>query len=555
VHPPLKNRPGCLRLIFFLLLGGGLLYVFRYELNFLRNLALTLWSGQPVAGLPPLVDSLHISLFIGLNAAAMLCFTVLVCYWIAATVHPVQTNSEIYYLLGRLVHFIFGTHAPLVTVREGELLGGAELKSGSVALVDLNSALVIEKQRGSRSHKKTAANEGSTTFGLFPQMASVSGPGLVFLRHGEKLRGVVSLRKQFRVLQNTLGQTSDGIEVRTAVFTIFTLGQPASVVQVAYIGDPFPQNLRVVQLDATTHKVKSIRDDLDDQDKEEIHSFAQSFIYYVEPNSPLALGDKVRDYPPYQVDDQRILSAVYSRARNVSDGQPDSSWSDLPVMVAAETFRNMISRYTYDSLYQPEDPIAFPLQNEVKPAFLRQVRYLGVMSYQFLQRVNGEPLEVGQRVDHRQFRISGVQDLRGSKILRDRGIKIVHAGFSELIPTDPQVKQQRLEFWRARWQQQADLIRADLDLEVMRLRNRARAEKQREMSDKLSEIMQSSNFSEEALTLRIFQVLEDAASDPNTRQFLPKDTINFLRSLRLWLLPDENVRPARLEDRLSQEEE
>jgi len=50
-------------------------------------------------------------------------------------------------------------------------------------------------------------------------------------------------------------------------------------------------------------------------------------------------------------------------------------------------------------------------------------------------------------------------------------------------------------------------------------------------------------------------VLEDAASDPNTRQFLPKDTINFLSSLRLWLLPDENDRPALLQDRLSQEEE
>ena len=53
----------------------------------------------------------------------------------------------------------------------------------------------------------------------------------------------------------------------------------------------------------------------------------------------------------------------------------------------------------------------------------------------------------------------------------------------------------------------------------------------------------------------IFQVLEDAASDPYTRQLLPKDTINFLRSLRLWLLPDENVRPAMLQDRLRQDEE
>ncbi len=551
----MKNKPGCGRLIFFLLLGVGLLFVFRNELSFLRNLALTLLRGQPAPGLPPLVDVLHISLFIALNAVAMLCFAGLVLYWIAGTVHPVQSNQEIYRMFGRLVRFIFGQRAPMIAIREGELQGDAELKSEGVALVDLNSAVVIETQRDRHSHKKTPTEEPSMPAGLLPPMARVCAPGLVFLNHGEKLRGVVSLRKQFRMLQNTLGQTSDGIEVRTTVFTIFTLAQPANVVQVAYIGDPVPENLRVVQIDARTHKIKAIRDELDEQDQDEIHRFAQGFIFYVEPNSPLALGDKVPDYPPYLVDEQRILSAVYSTAHNVSDGQPDSCWSDLPVMVAAETFRNMISRVSYDSLYMPEDPAKFPLQNEIKPAFLRQVRYMGVMSYQFLLRVNGESPEVDQRVDHRQFRISSVQDLRGSKILRDRGIKIIHTGFSELIPTDPQVKQQRLEFWRARWQQQADLIRADLDLEVMRLRNKARAEKQREMSDKLSEILQSSNYSEEALTLRIFQVLEDAASDPNTRQFLPKDTINFLRSLRLWLMPDQNIRPALLQDRLSQEEE
>ena len=99
-------------MIFFLLLGVGLLYIFRYELSFLRNLALTLWRGQPVEGLPPLLDSLQISLFVGLNIAAILCFSVLVLYWIAATVHPVQTNPEIYHLMGRLVRFIFGCAQP-----------------------------------------------------------------------------------------------------------------------------------------------------------------------------------------------------------------------------------------------------------------------------------------------------------------------------------------------------------------------------------------------------------------------------------------------------------
>ncbi len=536
-----------------MLLGGGLLYVFWNELVFLRNLFLTLARGAPVAGFPPLEDALHISLFIALNGLVVLCFAGLMFYWIAGTVHPAQNNQEIYRLFPRLVRFIFGQRHLLVAVMEGEPHG--EIDKAKIAVVDLNSAVVIERQRDRHSRKKLDSQGSPASAGPAPALARVGGSGLVFLGRGEKLRGVVSLRKQFHMLQNTLGQTSDGIEVRTVVFTIFTLGQPANIVQVAYLGDPLPENLRVVRIDNKTRKIKGFSDELDDQDKAEIDRFAQDFLYYVEPNSPLAFDGKASDAPPYQVDDQRILSAVFSRARNVSDGQPDSGWSDMPVMIAAEIFRNLISRYSYDSLYLPEDPVKFPLQNELKPAFVRQVRYLGVMSYQFIQRLNGEPPEVDQRVDHRQFRISSVQDLRGSKVLRDRGIKIVHAGFSELVPTDPQVKQQRLEYWRARWQQQADLIRADTDLEVMRLRNRARAEKQREMSEQLTEILHSSNYSEEALTLRIFQVLEDAASDPNTRQFLPKDTINFLRSLRLWLLPDENVRPALLEDRLSQEEE
>ena len=71
----------------------------------------------------------------------------------------------------------------------------------------------------------------------------------------------------------------------------------------------------------------------------------------------------------------------------------------------------------------------------------------------------------------------------------------------------------------------------------------------------LSQIVQNTEYSEEALTLRIFQALEDVATDPYTRQLLPRDTINMLRSLRLWLLPDEHVRQAFLEDRISSAEE
>ena len=156
----------------------------------------------------------------------------------------------------------------------------------------------------------------------------------------------------------------------------------------------------------------------------------------------------------------------------------------------------------------------------------------------------------GQKVDPRQYRISQVQDLTGSKILRDRGIKILYASFARLSPTDETIKQQRLENWRARWQREADLIRADHDLEVIRMRNRARADRQKEMITNLSEILQNSSYSEEALTLRVFQALEDIATDPYTQQLLPRDTINMLNSLRLWLLPDDQIRPSMLDSGL-----
>ncbi len=42
---------------------------------------------------------------------------------------------------------------------------------------------------------------------------------------------------------------------------------------------------------------------------------------------------------------------------------------------------------------------------------------------------------------------------------------------------------------------------------------------------------------EEALAMRVFQALEQAAADPANRQFLPMDTISMLRNLYNAYLP------------------
>jgi len=323
------------------------------------------------------------------------------------------------------------------------------------------------------------------------------------------------------------------------------------VLKVAYCGGREAQNLRVLQIDDDSQTIKSISDELDEQDKQEIHRYATGYLAGGEPSVALERTETGDDTPPYPIDEERVFAAAHSRARDVADEEKLDTWADVPARVATEEFRNMISQIKYDDIFLPDDPVNFPLYSTIKPAFARAVKSLGVMSYQLVQRRDGVDPTKGDRIEARLHRVSPAQKLRGSRVLRDRGIKVIHAGFSELRTTDPAIVQQRLDNWRARWQQKVELIKADSDLEIMRMRNKARAERQREMIATLSQIVSNTDYSEEALTLRIFQALESLASDPNTRKLLPKDTINVLRSLRLWLLPDEHVRQAYLEDRLS----
>ena len=554
----LRRNAGCLQLLTKGILLLVFLFIFRYEIRLLWSLMMAapkLLLDKPVTGLPP-ADELFLQImFIAFNIAGALLFALLIVYLIGGAVLPERSAAEQWDAMQLFTRFLRGSRAPLIRVREGQIVKDlySRQKVGSgAAIVDLNSAIVLERQTSAPSNFSVPALPASTAKSRRARpLVRVGRPGLTFIRRSERLRGVVSLRKQACTNPGVLGYTSDGIEVKTNVVAVFTLGQPATTIKVAYLGKPTFRNLCVLNLDPQTQKILSISDELDDVDKHEIHGFALEYLAYRQSNAPIEPLEKGQDYPPYPIDEGRIFAAVYSRARHVDESKVDD-WSSLPALVATEIFRNMISQVPYDSLYLPDDPAGFPLQTEFKPAFARKVRYQGVISYQFVHRLDGQLPEEGQRLDNRQFRLAPAQDLHASKVLRDRGIKVLHAGFSELMPTDPKIRMQRLDNWRARWQREAELIKADLDLEAVRIKNHARAEKQREMINALSQIINTSAYPEEALTLRIFQALEDIALEPSTRQLLPIDTIQVLNSLRLWLLPDDQqVQPALLEGSLS----
>lgn len=517
---------------------------FRNELGLLLSLLLVFLKsliGWEVGEIPATERVVRVFGYVGGYLFILMLLVTVIIVLLSQVILPVYSGAGRRQVAERLSGFITGMKTPVVFVRLGKLtreLPDAGRVRGGVAIIDLNSAIVLEKQltpfltniQGKAGDKQTGSNVRAATRSI----VRVAGPGVNFIDWNERLRGVVSLQKQFRINLGVKGYTSDGIEVETNVFSIFTLGQPATVIKVAYHGEG--DNVCVVQIDNATKKIKAISDELDGVDKAEIHSFAQWFKASKEPNAPLSPAESHKEYPPFTLDDERVTAAVYSKARSAtgSDNTP-LGWDELPALIATEVFRNLISQVPYDLLYLPDNAERFPLVQELKPRLGRTVRYMGVISYQFLQRLDDQPLEVGQKVDHRQFRIAPVQSLRASKVLRDRGIKIFIAGFSNPKPTDPGVMQQRLENWRARWQREIEIARARQDREVMGIFGQARVEQQRAMIAQLTEILQGS--SEDASLMRIFQVLEDCTIDPQVRRVLPQEFIALLRNLRAWLLP------------------
>ena len=172
------------------------------------------------------------------------------------------------------------------------------------------------------------------------------------------------------------------------------------------------------------------------------------------------------------------------------------------------------------------------------------MRNCGLLSYRLVsQRKPGWPMVLKAReVFHnkRDLFVSPVQTLQTSKILRDRGIQMIAAGFGDLVPAN-EVYLQKLASWRAEWERDTKSTRAAADLEATRIYNRARARAQQELAVSFQEIFENGRHSKEALALRVLQALESIAADRETQRLLPGDTINMLRSIHDWLLPGEIV--------------
>ena len=166
-------------------------------------------------------------------------------------------------------------HGPAISVVDGKSNYNEEdarrKERPGVIVIDFNSAVVLEERQPSPGILLIIKRLIYLILEALMLMDAsksprVCQPGIVFTRPRERIRGVVDLRKQFRLQPKVRCYTRDGIELYANIFTVFTIGQHAEILQVAYEGDMRAENLRVVVLEdkpGGLKRVTGFSDDLD----------------------------------------------------------------------------------------------------------------------------------------------------------------------------------------------------------------------------------------------------------------------------------------------------
>ena len=370
---------------------------------------------------------------------------------ISQFVLPVQTNRERRKVFDHLMTFVTGGAGPILFVKDGKLVGGKEelrRYGNGVALNDPVSALVLEVAAAHRwgSPSSEPANAGRSrtpqTNKQGPELVRAAGPGIVFIRPGERIVATLDLRRQSRgVLVEAL--TRDGIECSAYVSVTFGL-------------DPDPDRRG--------------------------------------PPSPTAAqpAERVeRNQPAYPFHPSSAFRAVYGVARG--DKQP-LQWTDLPLVVAAERFRDVLSECRLDDLFPPTKPGVYPFAD-------------------FQGRVN--------------------RAVKEAPVLRERGLIVYSVGIADLkLPRE--VLNQRVRSWQARWKKAAIQQEAAAQTHAIRTESRWQTQAQQAIFKDVQSLMGATDdpVARRALSLMLLKALQRAAHDPSTRQRLPAEALRALDTLK-----------------------
>lgn len=555
-----KGKKKAFNRFYFLPIGLGLIFLAAFWQHIWRVISLVARFSWAVIAVflnldMPAIPFENFKSVFPLSVNCLFGFLLVLGFWLvllsAQATLPISSVRDVYRASFHLLLHMLRLHGQAVLIDDGKKLANPEElnKPGmGVVVVDFNSAVALEEKVETPNLVRRILERLGLAFRLIDpyQSPRIQGPGLVFTRRNERIREAVDLREQFRMQRGVQAHTRDGIEMVMNVNSAFTIGQEPDCLEVTYAGEARIENLRVAQLRWQPNgrvKILRLSDDLDDADRLEIHQYARVASRLGQMGAFTALPAP-RALPIF--DEDRVFRAVFSQARDNEDQL--IPWYDLPVKVVTDVVHDELLKFNYDDLYRADSPGDFPMKR-LRNAVQTRVRSLGLLNFRYFTRRDGKLLQEGEEIVLEDLVSSPVRQLENSKVLRERGIKVLMGGVQELQPVSEEVYRQHVETWRARWESDVEVIRATRDLEAARIQNHARAVAQAQMVSTLSPIFDSEEYTQEAMAIRVLQALEQIAADPKTKDLLPGDTIRLLGMVHDWLLPHD-VRSSSLRSHL-----
>jgi len=420
-----------------------------------------------------------------------------VSLWLVARfVLPAQTRAERRDVLGRLWLYVRGRHGKAIFVKDGKLINSEEekdRKGRGIALVDSASAIVLEKEM---------PPEQTIRESLYGKRSAL----LQSIYQAEKkawrikLAIIAALLRNLRWIMVMPPRLLRRFLLKAGLARPRKFKHPKPAARVLGPGIVLVEDDENVRATLDLRKQIRSRKNIKGITRDGIEVTTQINVTF---RLDADIGDETeRNRRAHPFNAHSGFRAIYGTPI-VKQGETGEElvqeWTDLPAFVASDIFRDMISTQNFDNLFRPDQNVELPLND-----FRR---------------------EFGERVTH-------------ETVLRERGIRILNAGFTTLSPSK-KVDNQRLGTWQASWHKTTTETLAAGDLQAARIIQRERANAQYEMMRNLAEILRDKHVTKTAVVLRLFKSLESASADPSVRRLLASDTVEILSkwtgNLRSWV--------------------
>lgn len=271
-----------------------------------------------------------------------------------------------------------------------------------------------------------AAISGGTRF------KGVQGPGLIFLNYADHVKQSIDLRPQLRAFP-VEALTEDGIRIKSLIFVACKIDSRNRQPE---LGEPLPYN------------------------KSAAYQAIQA--QEIEHTGPGQSPERTEHHP----------------------------WYELAELPAKRIFEDIISRHTFDELYQPAEMGAPPPRIAIAQ-------------------------ELGQRLGQR---------------LEEMGLQRVGGGISDIQPADPEVYEKRARSWQAEREHEIALKEARGQAEWLRTVERTRADAQADLiltlGQRLEEISEAqTEFRPQQAIKLLVQILEELLTQqPTLKEVVPNET-------------------------------